>query len=397
MTTRFFHYRRLSLALCALVLGLWLTPRTADAAVLYTNPVAVSVAPGQTVSITVQFSSDGEAINVLEATLVYPTEFLDAVTVSRAGSFLSLWAEEPAIDADAGRVSFVGGIPNGSVVHNASALEVVFRAKRTGRAVLRFDPFHSSVYLNDGAGSQTALTTDGTTITVAYGDPFLPVITSPTHPDEWAWSSNRTATLRWDAYPGSFYSYRLRRDPNEEPDEINDTPVGEVIFPELTDGVWHFALRQRLPLEGWSRTVWRRLLIDGTPPETFQPDVVRDATGRTLVSFVARDATSGVDHYEMRILRSRFSWFPFFFRGQWTRAVSPIDLTDQATYQSISIRAVDAAGNAQTAVVTNPGLLTAQRRFVLAASVFLLIVLLGIALLVHARHLATQNPTSTRR
>ena len=78
-------------------------------------------------------------------------------------------------------------------------------------------------------------------------------------------------------------------------------------------------------------------LEDSTLPESFSPQVSRDASifdGKWFVAFVAQDKGFGVSHYEVQE-----------GAGAWKKAVSPYLLEDQSLRSPIAVKAVDKAGN----------------------------------------------------
>lgn len=85
---------------------------------------------------------------------------------------------------------------------------------------------------------------------------------------------------------------------------------------------------------------------DTTPPEEFTPSIVTDTDlygGAFTIIFDTKDKGSGIAYYEVK-------------EGNlgWIRALSPYRLTDQSLTSTISVRAVDEAGNERIAVLRGP-------------------------------------------
>lgn len=82
---------------------------------------------------------------------------------------------------------------------------------------------------------------------------------------------------------------------------------------------------------------------DSIPPETFSPQVARDANAfgnKWFVSFATTDKQSGIDHYEIQESQSgRID------SANWKTASSPYLLQDQELHSFIYITAVDRQGN----------------------------------------------------
>ncbi len=335
----------------------------ADAALLYTTPREATAAPGDAVVVSVLLDSEGEDINVVSVSLRYPPALLEALSVSRGNSFLTLWPEEPVIDPATGTVSFAGGLPDGSVVFGGEVASVLLRVRDRGAADVEPDNEESGVYLNDGAGTLAELTVSGSELTLSDTDPLTPQIASPSHPDEAVWYANRNVTVSWRAVDPAQYSYLLSRDALEAPD---DTPDAErsLYYPVLSDGVWYFSVTERLPGDVWGPVARRRFMIDGTPPEPFNIERTVETISRDfLFTFSTVDHPSGVARWEALVTRPRLSWLPFFFRGSWERVINPLVLDSGELTGTVAVRAVDAAGNIREATTNGSDLAPARTRF----------------------------------
>lgn len=365
----------LTLALC---LGLWAVPTVASAAILTPSAEPARVTADSTLPVSIFLDSQGADINVVEVTLRYPSQLLEVVDLIDGRSFLSLWAERPRHDPAAGTVKLAGGIPNGAVVHNGEVLTVLFRGRRHGEARITIDDQASGVYLDDGLGTKTDLTSRSLTVTIGPGNSLAPKVSSPTHPDEDRWYQSRDVTLTWIAYEKALYSHQLSRDPGAEPDDVPEDKPGQVYLPALADGVWYLTLKERFSGDpAWGPVARRRLMIDGTPPAGLSIELVREkSTGEWLLVFNAIDAASGIERYELKLLKPRSRWFPFFPRGEWQTVSNPVRLEAEPSFGTAIVRVVDGAGNERTAALTSPGLRDLQKRFFLMMG--LLVLLLGL-------------------
>ncbi len=356
---------RLILIVCfCLAAGLSL-PRLARAAILYVDPQTVETVQGETFLVNLRLDSEGEVINVVELSLPYPSESLEVVSLIRGGSILSLWPEEPKADPETGAITLAGGVPNGRIASSAEIITVLFRAKARGQIKLQPDPVRSRIYLNDGLGTKTSLTTRSSAVQIGLPDSLAPQLSSPTHPDESRWSAQRTFRVSWLKRDSAFYSFQLSPDPSSEPDDIPESSEGLVDYPSLTDGIWYFTLKERLSGDAWSPVARRRVMVDGTPPEPFKIKLVTEAGRPSLVSFNAVDAASGIDRYEIRILKTRITWFPFFPAGQWQSVPAPLSLVPATAFSRLEIKAIDLAGNARIVSLTSSRLAIEQQRFAL--------------------------------
>lgn len=380
----------LTLALTSVIL---VSPSPTSGAVLFPSPVEQTTSVGSTFPVQLLLDSSGDDINVVSLTLRYPTELLDVVDLVDGRSILPLWVERPQDDPSTGTVTLAGGIPKGAVVLNAEILTILFQARAKGTGTITVDASNSQVLLDDGFGTATTVDGRSMTVTIAEADPLLPRIESRTHPDEGRWSASRDLILTWRTYRQALYSYQLSRDQTVEPDDVPDSPVGLAYYPALADGLWYFTLKEKLPGEiGWGAVARRQIMIDSTPPEPLTVELIREPqTGRWLLTFGTHDAVSGVGRYEVRLLASRKRWFPFFLTGDWRRAQSPLDLGTETFVGSAVVRALDNAGNQQSAVLTSPTLHRAQQRFFLMlGGVVFVLVMAELAFLFRRRRIASR-------
>ena len=331
---------RLFLIAAAIAAVLTLLGGTANAAVLSVVPAKVTASQDHLTVLELRLNSEQQVVNAVEGKLTYDPAELEVVAVSKAGSFLTLWAAGPTVDATAGSVSFVGGVPNGSYVVNGRVLSIVFRPKALGATVVALDSVTSSVRLNDGLGTAVPLRTEASALTIGVDDsPFG--LTSSTHPDENTWYASKDVQLAWTPTTGAVYAFLLTDDPAALPDERFGTAVAEASYADVADGVHYFVLRERLPSDVWRTVAIRRVLVDTIAPEAFVPVVTKDVVPNTLaLVFQANDLTSEIVRYvvqEGNVVTDNVT--------------SPYVLKDQRHRQSITVQAFDSAGNVTTATV----------------------------------------------
>lgn len=341
-----------TIIICFTVLaGLVLLTNGAKAAVLSVSPASKTLNYGESLLVDIRLSSEQKVVNAVQATITFPTTVLSVVDVSRGGSFLSMWPQEPVVDAKAGTISFAAGIPNGSLVTDGKVLTIIFRAKVSGTITVGFNQATTGVYLNDGLGTKadTSFFVGTYQVTPLV---FIP-ITSPTHPKEDAWYADHNPVLEWEAKQGADYSYVLSADPAELPDTHGEVVVGRVTYSDLADGVYYFILRQKLPGKDWVVVGSRRVMIDTVSPLPFKPLISQDSAlfdGRYFVTFSTTDIISGLDYYDVVEGGQTF-----------THQRSPYLLKDQSRRQLIIVRAVDKAGNRRD-IALNGTLPQAPRR-----------------------------------
>ncbi|OHA96850.1 MAG: hypothetical protein A3D49_01940 [Candidatus Zambryskibacteria bacterium RIFCSPHIGHO2_02_FULL_43_37] len=124
-------------------------------------------------SVRLMVSSPRQSINAISGVLSYPIDKLQVVSISKIGSVLSLWVQEPTFSNSQGRVTFEGVVPNpGFAESNGRVLGVNFKVVGTGPADIRITS--GSLLANDGYGTNV-LKTLGTASFILEQKELLPV------------------------------------------------------------------------------------------------------------------------------------------------------------------------------------------------------------------------------
>jgi hypothetical protein len=109
-------------------------------------------------------------INTVGITLLYPTDYIEVVGISKEKSFLDLWTEETAIKEDVGQIHFSGGTyKTGGLTGTSTALSITVRAKKAGEATLSFAEV--LVYPSDGSGTPLEVTKRTLTLSIPEAAP----------------------------------------------------------------------------------------------------------------------------------------------------------------------------------------------------------------------------------
>lgn len=271
----------------------------AYAATLTLDPNTGSYGPGDMFVATLRLdTAPGECINAAAIELLYPTDWVKVTAVSKGESLLTLWTDEPVIDAENGKLTFSGGIPagycgriQGDPGKTNILAKVVFGipgnmigGKTSTGPVPMNITFGSStrILLNDGFGSPALLTTHNAT--------FTHVLNSSGIKNEWL----------------------------------------DIVH------------------------------ADTTPPDEFKVTIAHDQStfdGKYFIIFLAVDKQSGVHHYEVReddpvrlgITRGKNEQASFVI------ATSPYVLKDQELKSRVTVRAIDNAGNIQESILAPSG------------------------------------------
>ena len=259
----------------------------ANAALLYMDPGIADISPGDTLKISVRLDTDeGECINVVDGVINYSAN-IQLVDISRGSSIMSMWVEEPVIDATNRTITFAGGIPNGYCGRIAGdprltnvVVDLLFQSpgfvigagSTTQEALLSFSD-DTQVLLNDGLGTRAPLGFLGAKINL------------------WKTASG-TINNQW-----------------------RDIVAADDIYPE------EFSIALERTKNAYSND-W-------------------------FIVFNTTDKQSGIDHYEVieesMIEANLFNWGRE--DAPWIKAKSPYVLNDQSLNSTIRVRAIDKAGN----------------------------------------------------
>ena len=350
----FFKFKR-SLLFCILIFSFCIF-NVAHAATSYFNPSSGNFTVGNIFTINVLVNTEGIAINNAEATINFPTNFLEIVSLSKSGSIFSLWVEEPTFSNSVGTLSFNGGLPTPGFNGTAGKLlNIVFRAKKEGSASLIFSS--AAVRANDGFGTDVLQTKSQAQFNLiseekvvqplppAVGIPGAPEIVSTTHPDSDKWYSNNAPEFSWDV-PDDVTAVKLLigRLPIATPTVLYTPPISEKkIEEEMPDGEYYFHARFKNKY-GWGAIAHRKVLIDTQPPEPFKIEVKegKETTNpQSTLYFETIDEMSGIDHYEIKI--DEGDMFPIKIEDI---KHNPFKMPVQAPGRhAIIVKAVDKAGN----------------------------------------------------
>ena len=131
-------------------------PYKTYAASLSLLPSSSTATVGNIVAIKVSVNTDNVSINNAEASIQFPTDLLDVVSITKNNSIFSLWVEEPSYSNSTGLITFNGGVPtpgfNGQTGYIAT---ITFRAKKQGTASVLFTD--GAVRANDGLGTNVLI------------------------------------------------------------------------------------------------------------------------------------------------------------------------------------------------------------------------------------------------
>lgn len=301
--------------------ALFCLPKISQAATIYFTPAAGSFKTGDLINASIKVNTQEKAINNVDATIYFPTDTLEVISLSKSGSIFSMWVEDPNFSNSAGSISFNGGVPTPGFTGSAGkVLGVVFRAKKAGTATVSFSS--ASIRANDGFGTniltgsgQAQFSITGTAVQPAEKPKETPkeqpqnktvssAISSNTHPDTSQWYNLANANFSW-SLPAGVTEVKISYDEksDSQPTVSYKPAVSSKSLTGLKDGVWYFHLQLK-NASGWGAITHFRFQIDTSKPKDFsiKPEGERELTdpiGKFV--FTATDEASGIDHFVVKI------------------------------------------------------------------------------------------------
>lgn len=292
------------------IIALTIIPSRVSAATLGISASATRVTVGQTFTIRVAVNTQDKTINNAEATVRFPTDLIEVVSVSQGGSIFSLWVEPPAFSNGSGTISFNGGVPNPGFKGSGNIISAVVRAKKEGTATLNLT--NGSVRENDGLGTNILTGQGRVSVTIAATEPEPEepkegeyfervVITSPTHPDRNTWYKGTRAIFNWRSPRGATASQTIfDRSPNVVPSVIQRPAVSTRTVDDIQDGSWYLHTRF-LVNNQWSPIYSYKIQVDNTPPSNVAAVFETNEEGRLVACLTAIDKASQLSHFTVQI------------------------------------------------------------------------------------------------
>ncbi len=334
--------------------------KTTQAASLYFSPPGGSYSVGQKFTVSIYVSTPDQPMNAVSASLSFPSNLLEVISLSKNDSIITYWVQEPSFSNVNGTINLEGIVLNpGYQGASGKVISITFKAKAVGTASLLFTS--SSVLANDGLGTNILNNTSSASInilgyssenkplqaetpSVNYGAPPALEIVSETHPDNNVWYSKNMAKFSWKLSP-DIISIRILLDKNPKsiPNISYSPAITEKTIEDLSDGIWYFHLQAKNQF-GWGDISHYKIQIDTTPPEPFslKIDNKNDPTNpQPELIFEAKDNLSGIDYYEIKI------WQAYTLKVSTKELINGryrIPPTSPGVY-SVIIRAFDKAGN----------------------------------------------------
>lgn len=288
----------------------------AAAASLYFSPRSGTYAVGKSFSVGI-YVSTADSANAFQGAINFSQDKLQITSLSKSGSIISLWVQEPSFSNSDGIARFEGVVPNpGYTGSNGKLITINFKVKNTGEARLGFDD--GAILANDGLGTNI-LTSAGAADFIlndtgavpaspaesggGVGAPTAPKVWSTTHPDQNKWYFSDNPNFVW-TLPSEVraISYLVTASSVSNPGTVADPLASSRAYSSTKDGSWYFHIRFKNSA-GWGPISHFKFQIDTVAPSrpkiTFLP--VLPDNPDIMVNFEAADALSGVEYYEVVI------------------------------------------------------------------------------------------------
>lgn len=292
----------------------------ATGASLYFSPSSKTYKVGSNFTVSVFVSSKDQAMNAAQGKISFPTDKLKVVSVSKGGTIIDLWTQEPSFSNSAGTVNFEGIVLNpGFKGSSGKMISITFNAKAVGDAVVSFAS--GSILANDGQG--TGILTNfsngrfniesskkappapiSTTPSTSAKVPLAPMIYSSTHSDPNKWYNNKNPKFSWSLSEDiTAVSFLIDDDPSAKPGPVSDGLISEKEFEDIEDGTHYFHLCFK-NIKGWGAISHFMFNIDTEAPTGFTVDLslLEEMFEQGLkIKFIVDDDTSGISHFNIKI------------------------------------------------------------------------------------------------
>lgn len=335
--------------------------QVANAATIAFNPSSGTHPTGETFSVGIYVASTDQSMNAAGATITYPTDKLQVVSISKSGTIVDFWAQEPSFSNTGGTVKFEGVVlPPGYQGLSGKLLTINFKGKASGIADVKMG--ESKVLANDGLGTPILKSVSGATFTIKEAEnkpetikveelpqaiPGAPeetcepdsLIYSTTHPGQ-IWRKENTAVFSWDAADDVVASrIGFDKNPDSEPTVLNKPAIVEKKYENVEDGIWYFHLSLQNN-DGWTKTEHFKVKIDSTPPEVALNEIPREdlTNPKPVISLKIKDKMSCVKDFTINIDGEKVDYNKLPDGNYELETIEPGD-------HELSVVAYDRAGN----------------------------------------------------
>lgn len=119
---------------------------------MYIAPLSENPKASNNFTATLKVDSLAQPVNAIRGILAFNKDKIEIINVSKIGSILNLWVEEPSFSNINGTLKFQGGVPKPGFIGNGGViLHIIFRAKNPGVNSLVWK--EGEVLASDGKGT----------------------------------------------------------------------------------------------------------------------------------------------------------------------------------------------------------------------------------------------------
>jgi hypothetical protein len=308
-------------------------------------------------TMSIKIEPGGEDINAISTNLNYDPQMVNVLDIIKTDSICrqDLFLEQ-LIDNQKGQVRISCVLPDFNLlIKEGKIADLVIQAQQTGPFVIEFDP-SSQVLANDGLGTNVLRThinasyqTQDLTEQHSINNLAIPIIISPTHPNNARWYNKKDIKLSWLNHHEHKYIYLLDKNPKSIPKTEKGISIDSTDSIELSikeDGVYYFHLQvDKEDIE--FPTAHFKLMIDATPPNFVEkrashPEIKTGEVSR--ISFEAQDDQSGLQSYYIKIDNNIFLpvvpplYIPFHQAGIHNIMIRAYDNTDNYIDELIQVK-----------------------------------------------------------
>ena len=289
-----------------------LTPTQAQAATVYFSPSSGQFKVGDSVTINLYIDSAKDSIDAVTGAVSFTQDTLQVTSLSRSGSILNLWTQEPTFSNSNGTINFKGTALNrGFSGSGGKVISITFKIIQAGSANVTYS--FGSVLANGNQDTSPLSASSKAQFTILESDSeadnenreqvdtdtdvsTVPRIISSTHPDQNKWYANNSPEISW-SLPEEVLEVRadVGESINSKPTVSYIPPISEKKLDDLKDGRHCFNLSLRNVI-GWGNISHYCFNIDTAPPKHF----IIGYRGNG-VSFRTVDDLSGLSHYNINI------------------------------------------------------------------------------------------------
>ncbi|TSC90982.1 MAG: Uncharacterized protein CEN90_709 [Parcubacteria group bacterium Licking1014_17] len=200
-------------------------------------------------------------MNAADGVLNFSKDLMELTGISKTGSIVTLWVQEPAYSNSNGSLDYGGVVLNpGYNGTSGTILTATFRVKGAGTGAVSFSS--ASVLANDGLGtnilssssggsysfiSKKAATPSPVAKTPTPAPKLAPAVFSSTHPDQNKWYRNNNPVVGWSV-PADVKEVRIDLDKTSTVPQAGYPPTtAEKSFVGVNDGVWYVNVQFIMP------------------------------------------------------------------------------------------------------------------------------------------------------